>query len=67
MGRGLKYYFAPFATPANARVRVEGRRGKGSSYSASRLTIDKTFPYGNQNYEYVFCKASRGSPRLVRG
>jgi len=32
MGPGLKYYFAPFAAPANVSACVEGRRGKGQSY-----------------------------------
>ena len=64
MAGGLKYYFAPFAIPANASARQEGRRGAGFSNIAPDYT---NFPYGNQNYEHVFCKASRGSPRLVRG
>jgi len=64
MARGLKYYFAPFATPANASARKEGRRGAGPSYNAP---VTRNFPYGNQNYEHVICKASRGPPRLVRG
>lgn len=39
MGRGLKYYFAPFVAPANVFACVEGRRGKGSNDIAPRLTI----------------------------
>jgi len=67
MGRELKYYFAPFAAPANVLACVEGRRGEGPGYDAPEWTNYKTFPYGNLNYEHVFCKASRGAPRLVRG
>ena len=47
MGRGLKYYFAPFAAPANALACVEGRRGKGSRFDAPHFTNYKNFPYGN--------------------
>ena len=38
MARGLKYYFAPFATPANASAREEGRRGAGPSNNAPVYT-----------------------------
>jgi|GEM_PF-2788649 len=64
MALGLKYYFAPFATSANALACLEGRRGRGLSVIVPNY---KNFPNGIQNYEHVFCKASRGSPRLVRG
>ena len=60
MGRGLKYYFAPFAAPANALACVEGRRGKGSGKIAPLTDNLENFPNGNLNYENVFCKASRG-------
>ena len=54
MGRGVKYYFAPFAAPANVFACVEGRRGKGLSNSAPELTIYKNFPYGNQKVMNTF-------------
>jgi hypothetical protein len=47
MGRGLKYYFAPFAAPANVLACVEGSRGKGSSFESPQITNYKNFPYGN--------------------
>jgi hypothetical protein len=39
MERGLKYYFAPFAAPANVIACMEGRRGKGSSIDAPQIAI----------------------------
>ncbi len=47
MGRGLKYYFAPFAAPANVLACVEGSWDKGSSVEPPKSTNYKNFPYGN--------------------
>jgi len=47
MGRGLKYYFAPFVAPVNALACVEGRRDKGSRFYALQIMNFKNFPYGN--------------------
>ena len=42
MGRGLKYYFAPFAASANVLSCVAGNRGKGDSYSAPKTSYFPT-------------------------